>query len=118
MSISSTAVRPPLRRPRRVVLGGVCAALAEHLGWTLASTRFFVVVGSLLGGGGVLLYLWLWALVPLAEPAGDDDRAVRRSVPVAGLLSVAALVASGAVLVALGAYDDVAVTRALVAVAA
>lgn len=118
MSISSTAVRPPLRRPRRVVLGGVCAALAEHLGWTLSSTRFFVVVGSLLGGGGVLLYLWLWALVPLAEPEGDDDRAVRRSVPVAGLLSVAALVASGAVLVALGVYDDVAVTRALVAVAA
>ena len=118
MSISSTAVRPPLRRPRRVVLGGVCAALAEHLGWTLASTRFFVVVGSLLGGGGVLLYLWLWALVPLAPSEGESDRAVRRVVPVAGLLSVAAVVAAGAVLLALEARDDVAVTRALAAVAA
>ena len=118
MSISSTAVRPPLRRPRRVVLGGVCAALAEHLGWTLSSTRFFTVVAALLGGGGVLLYLWLWALVPLAPSEGESDRAVRRVVPVAGLLSVAAVVAAGAVLLALEARDDVAVTRALAAVAA
>ncbi|MCM6763939.1 PspC domain-containing protein [Rathayibacter sp. ZW T2_19] len=118
MSISSTAVRPPLRRPRRVVLGGVCAALAEHLGWTLYSTRFFTVVAALLGGGGVLLYLWLWALVPLAPSEGETDRAVRRVVPVAGLLSVAAVVAAGAVLLALEARDDVAVTRALAAVAA
>jgi len=118
VSISSTAVRPPLRRPRRVVLGGVCAALAEHLGWTLYATRFFTIVAALLGGGGVLLYLWLWALVPLAPSEGESDRAVRRVVPVAGLLSVAAVVAAGAVLLALEARDDVAVTRALAAVAA
>ncbi|KQQ06173.1 MULTISPECIES: PspC domain-containing protein [unclassified Rathayibacter] len=114
-TLTRVAVRPPLRRPRRAVLGGVSAGLAEHLGRSTRSVRFLFVVAALLGGGGALLYLWLWALVPLAD---SDDAGVRRSVPVAGLLAVAAGVAAVAVAVALGAGDDTEVTRALAAVAA
>ncbi|MBF4461016.1 MULTISPECIES: PspC domain-containing protein [unclassified Rathayibacter] len=114
-SLSSTAVRPPLRRPRRVVLGGVCAALAEHLGRAPGSIRFFAVVATALGGGGALLYLWLWAFVPLRDV--HEEPGVRRRVPVAALLAVAAGGAAIAVALALRRGDDGDVTRALAAAA-
>ncbi|NRG42112.1 PspC domain-containing protein [Rathayibacter sp. VKM Ac-2835] len=110
------SARPPLRRPRRVVLGGVCAALAEHLGLRVGTVRFLAIVATLLGGGGALLYLWLWALVPLRD-AGGEAAGVRRSVPVAALLVGVAGAATLSVLVALRGGDDADVTRALAAVA-
>ncbi|WP_244250469.1 ATP-binding protein [Rathayibacter festucae] len=114
------SARPPLRRPRRMVLGGVCAALAEHLGLRPGTVRFLAIVATLLGGGGALLYLWLWALVPLRD-AGPDSGAqtggVRRSVPVAVLLVGVAGAAMLSVVVALRGGDDADVTRALAAVA-
>ncbi|QHC65191.1 PspC domain-containing protein [Rathayibacter sp. VKM Ac-2759] len=113
--VPSAAVRPPLRRPRRAALGGVSAGLAEHLGRSTRSVRFLFVLATLLGGGGALFYLWLWALVPLAD---SPDAGVRRRVPVAALLAVGAGVAAIAVVAALGAGDDAEVTRALAAVAA
>ncbi|WP_367947949.1 PspC domain-containing protein [Rathayibacter sp. VKM Ac-2858] len=114
--------RPPLRRPRRVVLGGVCAALAEHLGLGVGVVRFLTVLATLLGGGGALLYLWLWALVPLRDaapgsPSGAEATGVRRTVPVAAVLVAGAAVAALAVVVALRGGVDVDVTRALAAVA-
>lgn len=114
-TLPSTAVRPPLRRPRRVVLGGVCAALAEHLGRSPGSIRFLAVVTTALGGGGALLYLWLWALVPLRE--APDEPGVRRAVPVAALLALTAGAATLSVVAALRGGDDVDVTRALAAAA-
>ncbi|TAM66634.1 MAG: ATP-binding protein [Microbacteriaceae bacterium] len=59
--------RAPLERPRDCVLGGVCAGLARHLGVSTLSMRWLAVGLTFCGGAGVLLYLWLWALVPL-EP--------------------------------------------------
>ena len=54
--------RPPLARPRDCVVGGVSVALADHLGWPVAAVRWILVGTTLLGGAGVLFYLWLWAL--------------------------------------------------------
>lgn len=103
-----------------MVLGGVCAALAAHLGLRPGTVRFLMIVATLLGGGGALLYLWLWALVPLRD-AGPDSGAqtggVRRSVPVAVLLVGVAGAATLSVVVALRGGDDADVTRALAAVA-
>jgi signal transduction histidine kinase/phage shock protein PspC (stress-responsive transcriptional regulator) len=76
--VQNAVNRPPLARPRRVVVAGVCLALAGHLGWSVRRTRFLAVVLTLCGGAGALLYLWLWAFVPLEEPAaapgGDPTR--------------------------------------------
>lgn len=63
--------RPPLTRSRDAgVLAGVCAGLAEHLGWPLAMVRGVMLASCVFGGAGGLLYLWLWGTVPLA---GDED---------------------------------------------
>jgi len=78
-------------RPRRVVVGGVCLALAVHFGVPVARVRFLMIVLALCGGGGVLLYLWLWAFVPL-EPA-EEEAEVRRSAPATVFLLVVAAVA-------------------------
>ncbi len=97
--------RPPLVRPRRAVLGGVCVAVATHLGWSVRRTRVLTIVLCLLGGAGALLYLWLWALVSLEVGTTDDPPAVRRRVPVAALLVGLGAVAVPVALVTLPGGD-------------
>ena len=93
--MTTAPLRPPLVRPRRVVVGGVCLALARHLDVSVGRVRFLAVVFALCGGGGVLLYLWLWAFVPLddADDTAADD-GVRRSAPATVTLLVVAAVAA------------------------
>lgn len=87
---SAPAARPPrvpLARPRTCELSGVSVALADHLGWPVTMVRWLFVALGLVGGAGVLLYLWLWALTPLrpATAADPQERVVRR-IPVSWLL--------------------------------
>jgi phage shock protein PspC (stress-responsive transcriptional regulator) len=53
-----------LVRPRRRVIGGVCAALAERFGISPTLVRVLFVVSCLLPGPQVLLYLALWIILP------------------------------------------------------
>ena len=55
---------PALTRPRRRVLAGVCAALAQRFGVSPTLVRVLFVVSCLLPGPQVLLYLALWIIVP------------------------------------------------------
>lgn len=95
--VSTATIRPALARPRAAVVGGVCAGLAVHLGWPVRNVRFLMVVAALAAGSGLLFYLWLWALVPGAPAASDDQAEIRRSFPSSAFLLVggtaAALVA-------------------------
>ncbi|WP_403022993.1 PspC domain-containing protein [Salinibacterium sp. GXW1014] len=100
MSQTETSARPPLVRPRRAVIGGVCAGLSEHLGWPVRRVRLLLVVASLLGGAGILFYGWLWALVPLAPgETGDAEETPRRRAPIAAILLVLGAVAAIAAIV-------------------
>ncbi|WP_240034868.1 PspC domain-containing protein [Glaciihabitans arcticus] len=104
--------RPPLLRERSNALGGVSEAVALHLGWKLGTVRFAFIASTLLGGAGALLYLWLWALVPLVP---DDAAPVTRRAPVAALLVGAGAIA--AIIVATAATGaDALATNALIAV--
>ncbi|MDN5758490.1 MAG: PspC domain-containing protein [Tomitella sp.] len=47
------------------MLGGVCAGLAQHFGWSTSTVRIVFVVSCLLPGPQVLLYLLLWIVMPL-----------------------------------------------------
>lgn len=61
---------PGFRRSRQnAVLGGVCAGLAEWLGWTPARVRLLYVLVSVLSAAfpGILVYLVLWLVVPKAD---------------------------------------------------
>lgn len=87
------SLRVPLALPRACAVSGVSAGLARHLGAPVDVVRALFVVLGLLGGAGVLLYAWLWAVTP--RESGSDT--ITRSVPVAWLL----LAATGAGLIAL-----------------
>lgn len=60
-------MRPPLLRSNDAIIAGVCAGLAAHLGVSLRAARIGMVALALVGGAGVVLYGWLWLLVPTAE---------------------------------------------------
>jgi signal transduction histidine kinase len=83
--VTTASIRPPLARPRRAVLGGVSAAFAAHLRLPVRVVRIAFVCLVAVGGAGILLYLWVWALAPL-EPDLDAATPVSRRVPVAALL--------------------------------
>lgn len=68
--------RPPLVRSGDRVIAGVCAGLANHLGWPVHVVRIGMVVAALAGGAGVAFYAWLWIMVPTADES--DRRTARR----------------------------------------
>ena len=76
----AAARRPPRRMHRPVegrIIAGVCAGLAEHLGWSARVVRVGFVLLSLPGGAGLVAYLFLWALTPQSVGGAverDDGR--------------------------------------------
>jgi phage shock protein PspC (stress-responsive transcriptional regulator) len=71
-AISSTR---SLRRVNDGTLGGVAAGVANYFGIQAKSVRIAFVVLSLLGGGGLALYLAGWALIP--EEGSDTSLAAQ-----------------------------------------
>ena len=52
------------------MVAGVCGGLAQWLGWNPTLVRvLFVLVGALPFLSGILVYLVLWVLLPLEDPA-------------------------------------------------
>lgn len=64
-----------LRRANDGTLGGVAAGVANYFGVQAKPVRIVFVVLSLLGGGGLALYLAGWALIP--EEGSDTSLAVQ-----------------------------------------
>lgn len=56
------------RSRTNVMLGGVCAGLADYFNMDPTVMRLIFVLLALLGGHGLLLYLILWLVVP-QQPA-------------------------------------------------
>ncbi len=92
--------RPPLERERDCLVSGVGAGLARHLSAPVWAIRAIFVVLGLLGGSGILLYLWCWAFMPWEEGVA----APTRKAPVAWILVAAAAVS---LLAVWGAQSDV-----------
>nr|WP_157497986.1 ATP-binding protein [Leifsonia sp. Leaf325] len=100
----SAGTVPPLVRDRDCYVAGVAGGLATHLGWSPLLVRVIFLVTGLVGAG-VLLYLWLWAFTPWAEPTDAAPRVTRRA-PVAWILVALALGgAATAIGQALTTYD-------------
>ncbi len=54
------------------MVGGVCSGLANFFGIDPTVVRLAFVLLTLLGGHGVLIYLVLWLIVPLAPQAAAE----------------------------------------------
>lgn len=75
-------------------IGGVCTGLSAHLGWPLPLLRVGMLVLALANGIGVILYLALWAVLPLRRedpdsPQNDVQRMLAFGALVLGLAAVA-----------------------------
>jgi phage shock protein C len=48
------------------MIGGVCAGIAEHFGWSMTGTRVAYVLISIISVAfpGILIYLILWLVLP------------------------------------------------------
>jgi phage shock protein C len=57
-----------MRSRSEKIIGGVCGGIAEYFDIDPVLVRGIAVVVTLMGGAGILLYLILWAAVPLAPP--------------------------------------------------
>jgi len=55
-----------VRSKKNAMIGGVCAGIAEHFGWSVTGTRVAYVMLSILSVAfpGILVYVILWLLVP------------------------------------------------------
>lgn len=54
------------RSKRNAVLGGVCAGIADYLGWDAGRVRLLYILVSILSVAfpGALVYLILWVAMP------------------------------------------------------
>ena len=69
LCVAPTEPRLPLRRPPQGrVIGGVCRGLSLHLRLPVGTVRLVMALLTLVGGAGVLLYLWFWVTVPVGDP--------------------------------------------------
>ena len=57
------------RDKRNGMIGGVCAGLARHFGWSVTGTRVVYVLASILSAAfpGILVYIILWLLMPESD---------------------------------------------------
>lgn len=64
-----------LYRSNDKMIAGVCAGLAESLGFDVKLTRIAAIVCVVIGGFGILAYLLLWLLMPVK---GEDKSYAER----------------------------------------
>jgi phage shock protein PspC (stress-responsive transcriptional regulator) len=95
------------RSRTNVILGGVCAGLADYLGLDATIVRIFFVILSTASGFGFPLYLVLWVILPRQEEVPGDigqrmgsigqeiGEAVRRQNPQKGMYIGLALIMAG-----------------------
>ena len=53
------------------MIAGVCAGLAEQFGISVTILRLAFVLGTLIGGPGLVIYLVLWVVMPYRS--SDED---------------------------------------------
>lgn len=75
------SVRPPSKLYRSEtdkVIAGVCGGLAEYFGIEAVIFRVLLVVITLFGGSGLLLYVILWIVMPTKSSEGKTSEEYMR----------------------------------------
>jgi len=76
------------RDTQKGILAGVASGLAAYFGVDVIIIRLLFVVGSLAWGGGILLYILLWLLVPEAKTPSEKLQMAGKSVNVESLKEI------------------------------
>jgi len=108
----SDGERPRLLRRSRDdrVIGGVCGGLGRYLGVDPVLMRIAFVILAFAGGGGILVYLVAWVLIPVERPGEDLGTTRPEGADTTRLIVGGALIAVGTILLlnlslpALGRY--------------
>ena len=108
----SEGERPRLLRRSRDdrVIGGVCGGLGRYLGVDPVLMRIAFVILAFAGGGGILVYLVAWVLIPVERPGEDLGTTRPEGTDTTRLIVGGALIAVGTILLlnlslpALGRY--------------
>ena len=87
-----------LRRSTDRVIGGVCAGLGRYLGIDPVLLRIAFVVLALAGGGGIVLYVVAWILIPEERPGEALGSAPPSSAETLRLVAGGTLIAVGVIL--------------------
>lgn len=74
MPSPAAPVTRALREPQGRWIAGVSTGLSQHLGWPLPLIRMGFLVLAIANGLGVLLYLALWAVLPLRREEEPETR--------------------------------------------
>ena len=108
----SDGERPRLLRRTRDdrVIGGICGGLGRYLGVDPVLMRIAFVILAFAGGGGILVYLVAWVLIPVERPGEDLGTGRPEGADTTRLIVGGALIAVGTILLlnlslpALGRY--------------
>jgi phage shock protein PspC (stress-responsive transcriptional regulator) len=76
------------RDTEKGILAGVAAGLAAYFGVDVIIIRLLFVVGTIAWGGGILLYVLLWLLVPEAKSPSEKLQMAGKSVNVESLKEI------------------------------
>jgi phage shock protein C len=87
-----------LRRTTDRVIGGVCAGLGRYLGIDPVLVRIAFVVLALAGGGGIVLYIVAWILIPEERPGEPLGSVPPSSTETLRLIAGGTLIAVGVIL--------------------
>lgn len=92
--------RPRLLRRSRDdrVIGGVCGGLGRYLGVDPVLMRIAFVVLAFAGGGGIVIYVLAWVLIPVERPGEDLGDGRPEGADSTRLIVGGALIAVGTIL--------------------
>ena len=67
-----------LTRSKNKVIAGVCAGIAEWLGWDITTVRILYLLISILSAGfpGTLIYIILWIVIPSDKYSKNIQKSV------------------------------------------
>jgi phage shock protein PspC (stress-responsive transcriptional regulator) len=66
------------------MIGGVCSGLARQFGISVTALRIAFVIAAFVGGWGLLIYLALWIIMPVAGPGPAPPQSPTPPPPPAG----------------------------------
>ena len=80
------------RNPDEQMIAGVCSGIAEYVNVDPTAVRLAFLLLLFVGGGGLLVYVVMWAIMPIKPGTADETIDVKEKPPVEKIAKPAAKV--------------------------